>query len=385
MLLLAAVILSGTWDATVTFDDRTVPFQIEFASNGQAVEAAIVDGPQRHRSTSGKFDGTTLKVHWDYLDSVLTAQFAGGALKGEYVRRTRAGRIPRPFEARPAVMWAPSEAKANVAGSYVMKTDSKGGRRAMEAVFTQKGSAVEGTIQAVDGDFGYLTGYVAGSHVVLTHFDGVRATLVEADYDPKSCLLTGLIDKHTHFEASNASCGGPAVAEAIDPRKYTSVKDPAEAFQFAFPDLDGRPVSLADERFRNKVILVSIMGSWCPNCHDEAPFFEELYKKYNAQGFEVISLAFEYTGEVERDREQVRRFRNLHGLTYTMLLAGTTDQVAAKLPQLKDFGAFPTTLILDRSHRVRMVEAGFAGPANQAEHEKLRHDFEETIRGLLGN
>ena len=38
-------------------------------------------------------------------------------------------------------------------------------------------------------------------------------------------------------------------------------------FDFTFPDLEGAPVSLADERFRDKVVLVNIFGSWCPNCN----------------------------------------------------------------------------------------------------------------------
>ena len=57
------------------------------------------------------------------------------------------------------------------------------------------------------------------------------------------------------------------------------MKDPAEPFRFSFPDMQGQIVSNTDARFRGKVVLVNISGSWCPNCHDEAPFLSALYKQ----------------------------------------------------------------------------------------------------------
>jgi thiol-disulfide isomerase/thioredoxin len=39
--------------------------------------------------------------------------------------------------------------------------------------------------------------------------------------------------------------------------------------------------------------LVNITGSWCPNCHDEAPFLAEVYNKYHDRGLEIVALSFE--------------------------------------------------------------------------------------------
>ncbi|MGP7977990.1 MAG: TlpA disulfide reductase family protein [Desulfobaccales bacterium] len=60
--------------------------------------------------------------------------------------------------------------------------------------------------------------------------------------------------------------------------------DPSEPLRFSFPNLAGQTVSNTDAKFRGKVVLVNITGSWCPNCHDEAPFLEEMYKKYRSLG-----------------------------------------------------------------------------------------------------
>ena len=72
------------------------------------------------------------------------------------------------------------------------------------------------------------------------------------------------------------------VPEPTDPSRHSSVKNPTEPFKFAFPDINGKIVSSTDERFRGKVVIVGISGSWCPNCHDEAPFLSELYQEVPA-------------------------------------------------------------------------------------------------------
>ncbi len=129
------------------------------------------------------------------------------------------------------------------------------------------------------------------------------------------------------------------------------------------------------------------MGSWCPNCHDEAELLVDLYRRYRQQGLEIVALGFEYTGDSERDRNQLRAFARRHGIEYAMLYAGTTEegQVQRVLPQLANFASYPTTLFLDRRHRVRSVHTGFAGPANQTEHARLREEFEKLVKEILAS
>jgi len=90
-----------------------------------------------------------------------------------------------------------------------------------------------------------------------------------------------------------ASARAQGLAAPTDPFHHTGVKDPSAPLNFSFPDLDGRTVSLSDERFRGKVVVVAISGSWCPNCHDEAQYLVELYAKYHDKGLEIVALDFE--------------------------------------------------------------------------------------------
>ena len=66
----------------------------------------------------------------------------------------------------------------------------------------------------------------------------------------------------------------------MDASQHTGVKDPSKPFNFSFPDLNGQIVSNTDARFQGKVVLINITGSWCPNCHDEAPFLAAHKQRY---------------------------------------------------------------------------------------------------------
>ena len=138
----------------------------------------------------------------------------------------------------------------------------------------------------------------------------------------------------------------------VDPNaeggKLTRVTDPQQPFRFSGTDATGKTVDQNSPEFKGKAVIVDIFGTWCPNCHDEAPVLEALYRKYQAQGLEIVALAYEYTDDAARNQRLMSIYRDKYGLTFPMLLAGTTadGQIAKTLPQLVDFGAFPTTIFL---------------------------------------
>lgn len=385
-LWLAAQPPSGLWDAVLLIDGRRVDFRLELHLEAGQARAAILDGERRIWSTSGEFSGARLQLVWDYFDSRLEATWDGAALRGAYQRRTRAGIVRREFTAKPfRPRPEPSDpVVAQVAGAWRIQTDAPRGVRVMNGYFAQSGASVTGTIQRLDGDFGTLEGRVEGRRLTLSHFDGIRATLIEAEVQEDG-TLRGVLDGKTAFTAARVEKAAElGLPEPPDPSRYVSVKNPLEPVRFQAVDLDGNPVSSTDARFQGKPMILTIMGSWCPNCHDEAELLNELHRRYRDKGLAVVALGFEYTGESERDRNQLRAFAKRHGTEYTILYAGTTDegQVQKVLPQMANFGGFPTTLFLDREHRARSVHAGFAGPANAAEHAKLREEYDRLAHEL---
>jgi peroxiredoxin len=144
----------------------------------------------------------------------------------------------------------------------------------------------------------------------------------------------------------------------------------------------GHIVSNTDARFRNKVVIVAIGGSWCPNCHDEAPFLVELYRQYHSRGLEIVAMSFEEAEQLNNPT-RLRAFIKRYGIQYPVLLAGQQSDLDAKLPQAVNLNAWPTTFFLGRDGRVRSVHAGFAGAASGEFHRQLKEEVNGLVERLL--
>ena len=98
-----------------------------------------------------------------------------------------------------------------------------------------------------------------------------------------------------------------------------------------------------------------------------------------------MGLAFELTGNFERDARQVRRYVDRFEIEYPVLVAGVADKekASAALPIIDRLRSYPTTIFLDAEGEVYSVHAGFSGPATGEAYQKLREDFETIIKELL--
>ena len=114
---------------------------------------------------------------------------------------------------------------------------------------------------------------------------------------------------------------------------------------------------------------------------------EKLYRKYHDQGLEIVGLAYEYIDDTARNLRQIAIYRAKFGLTFPLLLAGTTDegQIAKTLPQLVNFGAFPTSIFIDRSGHVHAILAGFSGPSTGDKYQQVQQRMDELAREIVAS
>jgi thiol-disulfide isomerase/thioredoxin len=371
---------AGLWDATLQVNDLQIPFRFELSGTAPNLRGAFFNGEEKVASTAGQFADGRLTLNFDQYASQLEASWKDGALDGTYTRSRRT----YAFHAAPAAA-LPPESPANVPsidGQWEFAATSSKGESAWRFVARQAGTRVSAAILRVDGDTGALTGTFRDGKFVLSHFDGARPLLLEV-----TPLADGTIElvqnrKQKYIAVRTGEARAHNVPAPADPATHTSVKDPSEPFHFSFRDLNGNLVSDSDARFRNKVVIVAIGGSWCPNCHDEAPFLEDLYRKYRGRGLEVVGLFFE-DAEQLKDPVRVRAFIRQYGVEYPILLAGETEEIHDKLPQAVNLDCWPTTFILGRDGRVRAVHAGYAAPASGVYHDDLSKDVKALLERLL--
>ncbi|HEY1909339.1 MAG TPA: redoxin domain-containing protein [Vicinamibacterales bacterium] len=380
----AAQSLAGLWDATVTVSNGTleIPFRFEIAGSDSAIKGSFFNGDEKVTSTTGRLENGKLLLTFDEYGSQLEASVTDGRLEGQYSRGTRGA--PYPFKASRFTPTASTDAKIPaVAGLWnVQVGKSSKGEAAWQLIVRQSGAEVSAAILRVDGDTGTLTGTFHDGAFVLSHFSGarpLRLTLTPAA-DGTLTVVENVNKPLTAVRSEQALAKG--LPQPSDPSRFTSVVDPTEPFRFSFPDVDGKIVSNTDPRFQGKVVIVAIGGSWCPNCHDEAPFLAELYKKFKTQGLEIVSLSFEEEAQI-KNPVRVRAFIKRYGIDYTVLIPGEPSQLNEKLPQGVNLNSFPTTFFLGRDGKVRSAHAGFAGIASGEFHTEMTEEITANVERLL--
>jgi thiol-disulfide isomerase/thioredoxin len=374
--------LAGLWDATVVVNKNEIPFRFEIAGDGAAIKGSFFNGDEKVTSTSGSLDNGSLTLNFDEYGSKVIATVKDGVLDGEYNRGTRGA--PYPFHAKRFAPVPVGDASIpSIAGLWNIQVKSSKGEAAWQLIVRQSGAEASAAILRVDGDTGTLTGSYRDGKFLLSHFSGARPLLLELTPAADGTLSVVQNRDNPLIAMRSEQARAKGLPEPSDPSRFTSVKDPTEAFRFSFPDLTGRVVSNTDPKFRGKVVVVSISGSWCPNCHDEAPFLGELYKKYRGQGLEIVSLSFEEAEQL-KNPVRLRAFIKKYGIEYTVLMPGEPKELGDKLPQGVNLNSFPTTFFLGRDGRVRSVHAGFPGAASGEFHKQAKAESVAIVERLLG-
>jgi len=380
---------AGSYRAVLTLAGGELPFGLDVAREERGLVLYLVNGAERVRVDEVTVDEGRLTARMPGFESTLTARVSGDRLRGE-VTLVRPGgeRVELPFAATRGQTWrfyeTPLTDNVDVAGRWVVEfTDDEGRTSPGVAEFGQSFHEVHGTFLTPTGDHRFLAGEVHGDELALSRFDGAGAYLYRARVDDSGALVGEYWSGKTGHRRFRAERNPDATLDLSPVR--TELREPGVELAFSFPDLEGQPVSLADPAFAGKVVIVTLAGSWCPNCHDEAAFLAPLYRRYRAQGLEVVSLMFEYHGGFAEAAAATRRFRDRFGIEYATLIAGVSDKDEASraLPQLTGIEAFPTTIFLDRSGRVRRIHAGFSGPATGAHYDRLTAEFTTLVEELL--
>jgi len=248
-------------------------------------------------------------------------------------------------------------------------------------VFNQEGQNVTGTFITQTGDYRFLQGNVINDSILLSCFDGSHAFLFEGaltNETIKGTFYSGthwkeewLADKNASFTLQNPYSLTNQVSE--------------ERLEFTFPDLNGNSVTYPNERYDNKVVIVQIMGSWCPNCMDETKFLTDLHNTYQSSGLEVISLAFEVPLDLSDKVARVKDLKTHFNSRYEFLIAGNASKKEAEkaLPVLSEVSSFPTTIFIDKKGAIRKIHTGFYGPGTGEYYNTYVSEVKTLVEELL--
>ena len=277
------------------------------------------------------------------------------------------------------------EANLNLTGSWEItfnKSKPSGGSKGL-AILEQDQNKVTGTIRTTTGDHRYLEGVLDGNTLKLSAFDGAHAFYYEAKVIGDQ--LEGIFYSGNHYTATINGKMNPDFKLASGDT-LTYLKPGYDKLSFVFPDANGKLVSLDDDRFRDKVTVVQLMGSWCPNCLDETRFFKSYIEQHKNLPLEFVGLAFEYSKSEAQAFERIKRLQDRLEIDYPILLAqyGSTSKTSAqeKLPMLNAVLSYPTSIVVDKKGKVRYIHSGFDGPATGKPYEIYTRKFDSIITNL---
>ena len=389
--------LKGRWSASTEQGGAKIPFRLDISGEGDKAIGTLYNGEDKEYTTSASIKDGKVELNFDHYLVSIIAEVKNNELDGRIESRRggpaaeeRATPTPNPAKPFHAVRYvAPTAAEVknipNIDGIWEVARETNKGEKAWRVVVQQKGADIVTTILRVDGDTGALTGSWDDGKFVASHFDGARPGLITLTPKPDGSLG---VELNTGNRNGDLIAYRPEVARAKglpEPANYqthTTVRDPNEVFTYSFPDTKGTIVTNEDPKYKGKVVLAIITGTWCPNCHDEAQYLVELYKKYHDLGLEIIALDFEEPTEIS-SLKRVNAFIKQYKVPYTYLIAGQPSEMWDKVPQLVNLNTWPATVFIGRDGKVKATHAGFAAPASGPFNQLLKEEFTGNIERLL--
>ncbi len=392
--LLPSLLLAQTqrqqYSAVVTRPDSIqIPFRFEQVREQNKTRWYILNASERLLVDDFQQDGDSLLVQMPFFESAFKIfVHKDGVMRGRWMKKTASDPFTLPFEAKPVQAQGPaSKSNISVQGRWrVSFQRSSGTWRPSVGMFNQQDNRVTGTFLNPSGDYRYLEGFVQNDRLQLACFDGSHAYLFTAKLQNDTTITDGIFYSGLAGKEPWKAIKDPK-ASLPDAPVVFAMKPGETKLNFRFPSIDGDTVSLSDARFKNKPVIIQIMGSWCPNCMDETAMLSKFYKQYRNKGVEVLALAYEYSTDFERSRKSIDRFRKRFDVQYPMLVTGVTvtDEKRAEktLPQLSGIHYFPSTIFVGKDGTVRYLHQGYAGPATGKEHEAFMADFYRKVQTLL--
>jgi len=380
----------GPWRGELSHLGGALPINliIQKGSAEKRFDINLQNGAEKFNLGESYFRGDSLVIPFDLYDSEITGALNGANKLIGYWTKKRNGkavyRIPFQASAGSAQRFLTSKpSKLNVTGKYSADfwTDETNHSPGV-LVLSQQGNKVTGTVLKTSGDYRFLQGNVIADSLFLSYFDGSGVYLFKTKVTKskiEGLFFSGLAGKRNMIAQKDEKASLP------DLKKLTYLKPGFDQVSFKLPTPDGRSISLSDARYQNKVVIIELMGSWCPNCLDESRYLAPFYRKYQSKGVEVIGMAFEYSPDIAVSGPKITNFKKKIGIDYEMVFAGTPsdETIAQVLPMLHKINGYPTTFIIDKKGIVREIHTGFSGPGTGVYYTDWTQEFEKTIQTLL--
>ena len=379
-----AELKSGIWRGVVEMQGHQLPFGFEVQKVNDQYRITVMNAEERLKLDEISIAGDSVRIVMHIFDTELRAKIEDDRLTGYYIKNyDPINKLPFTATHGNDFRFAKdAETELDFSGKYSLEFQSPTEKYVAVGIFKQSYSKVTGTFLTPTGDYRYLQGDVIDNELFLSTFDGNHAFVFTAHFEGDSIkgnFYSGKTSLESWKGIRNENASLP------DLESLTFLKPGFETLDFTFPDLKGNKITNTDDRFQDKVVILQIFGTWCPNCMDETKFLTKWYEENKDRGVEILGLAYERKDDFDYASGRVKKMKEKLGVGYDFVIAGTNDKAKASetLPALNRVLAFPTTIFIGKDGKVKYIHTGFSGPGTGIYYDQFKERFNQIVNACL--
>lgn len=380
-------LLTGSYSAYLQLNETTqLPVHLTVEKKQKRILLVVHNAEERIELMNGIKKGDTVILPFPNFDSELRfITYKKKEIRGFWFNYNKGTNYKIPFFAN---FNQKSKKKETPCGNMSGKWETHFSPKTEDeenalGIIAQDQNHLTGTFRTETGDYRFLEGFIEGSKFYLSAFDGSHAFLLNGIL--KDQQIQGYFYSGKHYSTDFIARYNPDY-ELRDPDSITTLKKSDIPFRFNLKTIDGTDYSFPNKETRGKVIIIQIMGTWCPNCMDETNYYKELYDKYHSKGLEIISIGYEAADSFEDQVQKIRTLKERKNLDFTFLVGGKASKGIAseQFKMLNEVISFPTSIYIGRDGEVKRIHTGFNGPGTGSVYIEYVNKTNALIESLLG-
>ena len=382
--VLSQKIKEGYWGAKLLIQEgKEIPIKMQVLKQ----RLFILNDTEKIELEAGLKRNDSIIFQFHTFNTCLSVKINQKNMSGYFVNNDRKSNKQIPFLANycnQKNIMSPTQTDYFVGGKWkvIFSPDQDGQYPAIGQFEQNNLGQLSGTFRTETGDYRFLSGNIIDDKMTLYCFDGSHTFLFEANL--KDEKLNGIFYSGLHWR-TNWIGERDEEFELSDPNEITFLSDSAEAFSFSKPQLNGERYYFPNETTKDKVVIIQIIGTWCPNCLDETLFFNELYNEFHEDGLEIIGIAYEVPADFVDQVSRIKNFKDKRNVKYPILVGGKASKSVASedFPMLNKISSFPTSIILNKTGEIEQIHTGFNGPGTGKVYDEYVIKMRELIKQLI--
>ncbi|NEN22130.1 TlpA family protein disulfide reductase [Cryomorpha ignava] len=378
---------NGEWRFSLKIENEELPFNVELSNvASKDPKAVILNGDERIESSQVTIKADSIWIRLPVFDTELRGKIESqNLITGFWINKTRQNySIPFVAEYNKNFRFTPAKTSTVIKDRYhvIFGPNSEDQWDAI-LLLNQNPNKITGTFITETGDYRYLEGNIMNDKLYLSTFDGSHAFLFHADIDGDS-LINGSFVSGIHYQADWLG-NADTTFTLRKPQDLTYLKEGYEYLDFKLPNENGDTVTWDDMNLANKVVIVDIMGSWCPNCMDASASLKELTASYNSDEIEILPIAFELTSDLDAARKRIFKMQSDLGMKKKFLFGGyvSKEKAADTFPMLNKIMSYPTLIFIGKDREIKQIYTGFYGPGTGTYYTEFMSNTKKLLDRLV--